>query len=747
MRAMSPLLPAGMPPFPMGPSSSQGEVSLVGLMGAIRRRKRLIWGVLLLINGLTAATALVLKPQYTATATVMIDPANFQTHDAAGGGRYAGGAEIDPSLFPTQINLLKSSPLVERVITTLDLAGVEELRPSVSLLARLRNWMLQWPMTAAIVEALPAPAEEPPRSAAQAAVPKFLDRLGVSQQRESRIIAVSYRSGDPTLAASVANTLVQQYIDGQVAGKLASIERAHRLASDRLAEAQRSLLEAEIAASAYMLANGLPRPGSNSAPDAQQPASLRRELAAAQGERAAKEGRLAQLREMMERGANLLSLPEVGSSVTIQNLQQQAAALRAQEAQAAAIYGPNHPERLQVTAQRETIAARINEEVQVIVRGIQDEVGRARLREQQLGQALRQSNDLYVASESASIRLNELTRVVDTRSTAYRAVLARIAELDEQRDAVQPQAAVVAEATVPLGRNSPRLLTIFLTGLGASLLLALSAAALAEHLDSSLRGAGDVERALGLPSLALVPRVERGWRREEPHHQVLNRPRSPFTEAIRALGLGVRQAARPKPAKVLLVTSSASGEGKTTLAISIAALEARMGRTAILVDLDLRSSNLVERLHLRRQAGVVEYVRGEAVIDELIQPVADQERLYVIPAQEQVADPAAILISPRIEEMVTLLRQRYELVVLDVPPALGMADAQIVGQLADVALFVARWGVTTEATASNGLAVLERAGVNVVGCALTRVDPRQHALYGYIDAGPSSRVRPRYLLR
>ncbi|WP_198380639.1 Wzz/FepE/Etk N-terminal domain-containing protein [Roseomonas sp. KE2513] len=744
---MSPLLPAGMPPFPVMPSPSQGEVSLAGVMGAIRRRKRLIWGVLLLINGLTAVTALVLKPQYTATATVMIDPANFQSHDAAGGGRYAGGQEIDPSLFPTQINLLKSTPLAESVITTLGLAGDEELRPSVPLLTRLRGWMLEWPVTAAIVEVLPAPAAEAPRSAAQAAVPKFLDRLGVSQQRESRMISVSYRSGDPALAATVANTLVQQYIDGQVASKLTSIERAQRLASDRLAEAQRSLQEAEIAASAYMLANGLPRPGSNSAPDAQQPASLRRELAAAQGERAAREGRLAQLREMMERGANLLSLPEVGSSVTIQNLQQQAAALRAQEAQAAAIYGPNHPERLQVTAQRESIAARINEEVQVIVRGIQDEVGRARLREQQLAQALRQSNDLYVASESASIRLNELTRVVDTRSTAYRAILARLAELEEQRDAVQPQAAVIAEATVPQGRNSPRLLTIFLMGLGASLLLSLSAAALAEHLDSSLRGAGDVERALGVPSLALVPRVKRGWRREEPHHHVLARPCSPFTEAVRALGLGVRQAARPKSAKVLLVTSSAPGEGKTTLAISIAALEARTGRTAILVDLDLRSSSVVERLHLRRQAGVVEYVRGEAALDEIVQPVAGQERLHVISVREQVADPAAILSSPRMEELVSVLRQQYELIVLDVPPALGVADAQIVGQLADAALFVARWGVTTEATASNGLAVLERAGVNVVGCALTQVDPRQQALYGYHDTGSSSGVRARYLLR
>jgi capsular exopolysaccharide synthesis family protein len=537
------------------------------------------------------------------------------------------------------------------------------------------------------------------------------------------------------LATHVANTLVHQYIDEQVATKRASLERAHRLVTGRLAEAGRNLRIAELAASDYMLANELPRVGSGSAPDAQQPASLRRELAAVRADRAAKEGRLVQLREILERRGSYESLPEVAGSVTIQNLQQQAATLRAQEAQAATVYGSSHPQRQQVSAQRESIARRITEEIQAIVRGISEEASRARVRESQLEQALRGSVKEYVASESASIRLNELTRVVDTRSAAYSALLARLGSLEEQRDAVQPQAEVVAAAAIPQSRDFPRLRTMLVIGLVSSIILALGFTAVAEHLDQGLHAASDVERALGLPNLAIVPRVKRGWGRGEPYEHVLHSPQSPYAEAIRGLSLGIRLAAGGRTAKVLLVTSSQQGEGKTTLAISLAALTARAGRRALVVDLDLRHPRVGQQLRLRKQPGLVEYVQGEASLDEIIQPVSVQEGLYAIPVCGPVPDPAAILASPRLGELIALLRLRYDAVVLDVPPSLGITDAQIVGQLADAALYVVRWGSTTEAAAANGLAALDKAGIGVVGCALTQVDRQQHALYGDYDVG------------
>ena len=192
-------------------------------------------------------------------------------------------------MIPTQINLLKSPTLALQVITALGMEKDPELRPGLSWFAPLRRW-------------LSAPPAAPAMTDAEDAVPGFLERLSVGQQRESLMIAVSYRSGDPAKAARVANAVARQYLDDQVSAKNSEpIRRAYRWANDRLTELRQQLQDAEAAATDYMAANALPRVG-GTMPDAQQPPSLRRELAAARSERAAKDAHLAQLRTLQARG-------------------------------------------------------------------------------------------------------------------------------------------------------------------------------------------------------------------------------------------------------------------------------------------------------------------------------------------------------------------------------------------------------------------------------------------------------------
>jgi capsular exopolysaccharide synthesis family protein len=297
---------------------------------------------------------------------------------------------------------------------------------------------------------------------------------------------------------------------------------------------------------------------------------------------------------------------------------------------------------------------------------------------------------------------------------------------------------------VPQDRNFPRVGLLLGAGFAGSFVLALGFAALAEHLARGLRAAHQVEQVLGLPNLAVVPKVKQGRRLGRPHRYVFDCPQSTFAEAIRALVLAIERAAAFQLAKVLVVTSTWQAEGKTTLAICLAAMAARRGRRAVVVDLDLRHPSLARELGVQASVGLLEYLQDQCSLDDVVQTAREEPRLHLIALRGPVANPAEILASPRLRELIMQLRAHYDIVVLDVPPCLGITDAQAVGLLADAALFIVRWGATSSGAALNALEGLARAGVNIIGCALTQVDLRQYALYAYQGADAYNRTYRSY---
>jgi polysaccharide biosynthesis transport protein len=186
------------------------------------------------------------------------------------------------------------------------------------------------------------------------------------------------------------------------------------------------------------------------------------------------------------------------------------------------------------------------------------------------------------------------------------------------------------------------------------------------------------------------------------------------------------------PPRVVLVTSTLPGEGKSTLAASLACSAARAGKTTMLIDLDLRHPSAHQQ---NVGNGVVELLTGDATLAETIVIDALTPELHFLPARRLTSSPADLIGSEKMRILIADLRQSYDLVVIDTTPILGISDAKIAARLADKVLFVVQWEKSTEEVIVNGLDALEDAQADIAGAVLTQVDFKRHAMYRYGDIG------------
>jgi capsular exopolysaccharide synthesis family protein len=265
-----------------------------------------------------------------------------------------------------------------------------------------------------------------------------------------------------------------------------------------------------------------------------------------------------------------------------------------------------------------------------------------------------------------------------------------------------------------------------------SLVLGTLLAFVVEYLDDGLRTGRQIERALGIPNLGFVPSIKGLRRGQKLHRHLIENPRSAYTEAIRRVQIATMDAGEvDQPSLVILVTSSLPGEGKTTLSLSLAASAACSGRKTVVVGLDLRRPRLRSEAELAASMGVVEFLTGERTLDEVIYASGEHANLDILPVSSFSDSPADLVRSPRMASLIAELRLRYDYIVLDSPPVLGVVDAKMLARLADAVLFVVRWDETDESAAQTGLRNLVDRHTPPIGAVLTQVDVRRHAKRGY----------------
>jgi polysaccharide biosynthesis transport protein len=335
--------------------------------------------------------------------------------------------------------------------------------------------------------------------------------------------------------------------------------------------------------------------------------------------------------------------------------------------------------------------------------------------------------------DKADIRLRELERAAATDAQLYDKLMRRQKEIRDLQDAFAPDVRILSLAGPPNRPSSPNPILYVLPVLIISMICASWLAVAFERLDRTLRSERDVNEALRIPCIGLVPQLPKtcGIR---PHQYLLSEPTAAYTEAIRSLAASLQLVGPPRAPTVVLVTSSVPGEGKTTVAVSLAAYTAQLGRSVLLVDFNFGRPSISRELGRNPKTGVLDlFLRGGRPPDEVIQRIPELG-LDFVPIQRCPADAVALVAGERMPRLMHQFRESYDIVIIDGPSIMGNTEARLLAAMVDKVLFVVKWGSTRRSVAQNAIKLLHRADCDEPPSALVnQVCLKTHARFRYGD--------------
>lgn len=717
------------------------RIDLTDLVRILIRRRRLIALTVVLVTGSAILAAFTLPGYYLATSAVAIEGSDPQIVDIQA---LLESEKQDKPSIATHVEFLTSRSFLEDLVVQIGLdqdAEFTDIKPLWQKALDVANAQLpqNW-LTRTVLASMPSPA--PPvaqEDLAELATDQLRMRIQVEQIGDSFVIGVKVGSYDAEKAAKIANTITEAYIGKQLAFKREATARAADWLNERVVSLREQVTRAEQAAAAYKNQTGFIEERQDN-PVLRQMDQLSLQLVSVQSDRAQSEARLAQIQLLLNSGQGLDDAAKVVTSPLLEQLRREASPLNRQIADMSQQYGTRHPQMIGVLASLGDLRQRESDEVQRIISDIRNEVLVARIREEQLRAELAKLNTAATQQEGTAIPLRELEREVDATGALYNAFLSRQKELEEQLRIIEPGVQIVTTAKSPLYPHFPSPTLFAGAGFVGSAVLATLLAFTAELFDIGMRTRAQLERVTGLPALAMVPKIRRA-RRDGGRlgfAYLLANPRSLYAEAVRSVRMELSLSNVDLPPQVVLVTSALPGEGKTTLAMSLAAFAAQQGQSTILVDLDLHRPRL-RRLLSRGddRPGIVEHLMGGCELKEII--VTDlaqeaQELPHLITVRRTPANPSALFGSEKMAELLRALRREYEFVVLDLPPVLAVNDARVVAPLVDAILYVVQWGKTKEEAARAGVELLKERDFPLAGAVLNQVDVRRHSKRAYGDA-------------
>lgn len=739
--ASPPAVPAtvNVPAYPVAVEETDA-LPLLEYWRIILKRRWTIVSILLLVFVTGAIWTLKQPRVYRAKAVLQIDREN---QNIVTFGDLVN-LESDDLYLETAYKVLQSRTLARLVIDKLQLDKVPEFAGA--------------PKTANSAGSAPALSSSPVRDEARLdpqydrVVSSFLVRLTVNPIRRSRLVEVSFDSYDPGLAARVANTLASNYIDQNLEAKWQATQKASELISQQLVGLRAKLEKSEEELQRYAKENSILLIDEKQSMVAEKLKQIQEEYTKAEADRFQKESVY-----NLVRSGDLTAVPGMQESQAYQQLSVKLTDLKREYSDLSPTFTAEWPKVKKLKSQIDEYEQALERERVALARRVTNDyqaaVNRAKLLQEAVAAQTKEFNDIG----EKSIQYNINKREVDTNRQLFEGLTQRLKEAGVSAGMQASNIRVVDQAEVPLNPYRPRILVNFAIALVVGLALGLGLAFFQEYLDDTLKTPEEVERYLHLPTLGIIPaigsrgagRLGYGYRygygygygyghrsrKQLPetaaskqseitaHSGLIGaKGTAPLAEAYRSLRTSILLSTAERPPRLLLVTSSQMGEGKTTTVVNLGITLAQLGSRTLVIDSDMRKPRLAQLLQMKKSGvGLSTYLAGHSSLDETVFST-EIPNLYAVPCGPIPPNPAELVSSDRMRQLLEEVRKTFDYVLLDSPPVMHVADARILGAQTEAVVLIVQGGATPRELVDRAKLQLLQVNANVIGVALNNVD-------------------------
>ena len=686
-----------------------GEIDLAKYWSLALKHRLLILGCVIAAVVIAVIVTLMTPPTYTAAATIQIDREAARVLSTDDG--MPRELPVGEEFFNTQYGLLRSRSLVERIIDSEGLANSNDFIEQ---------------MGAEFVAREGETATQQADRRRKMITGLISSNLGVSPERGSRLVRITFSSPSAALSARMANAIAENFIEANLARKFDASLYVREFLEEQIAETKARLEDTERQLVAYagdqeIITLSDSETGTGQSLVSTSLGTLNEALGEARVNRIEAEERWRQAQN-----APLTSIPEVMASATYQTLMQQRIQLESQYEEKSAVFQDDYPELVELRARIDELDAQIRTAATSIRDGIRAQYQIALNQERALQNQVNGLKGEVLDLGDRSVQYNILMRELETSRQLYDGLLQRYKEVGVTGGVTSNNISLVDRANPPGGPSSPNLPLNLMLALTMGLTLGVIAAFLIEALDDRLTSPDDVENKLGIPALGVIPMLERG---KDPN-EALRDIRSPFSEAYYSLRTALQFSTSEGAPRSLLVTSARPGEGKSTTAFATALNLSRVGRRVLLVDGDLRNPSMHRVLEIENSQGMSNFLSGSAELTGVVRKTP-YSTLDFIPCGPLPPNPAELWGGSRLQALLDQAFAVYDHVVIDGPPVLGFADAPVLSSSVEGTLFVLESRITGRRQARGALRRLSMGRGRVLGAVLTKFQAHRTRHEGY----------------
>ncbi|HHX8545180.1 TPA: GumC family protein [Vibrio alginolyticus] len=661
---------------------------------------------------------------YQATATLLIQE---EQKSALSIEEVYGVDTTKKEYFQTQIAILKSNHIADKVIRELNLTQLPEFTSSGGLNKKI-DQIKSIPFVQDLLNVAPSPKETAQFSESYyQALQAFRSKLDIEPVRNTQLVRIRFRSTDPKLATTIANAVGQAYIDANFEAKLVVTQNAATWLTNNSQKLKERLRNSEQALQEFLLKEGLIDINGIDEIYANELEELTRKLNIAVNKRIEAQTLIQLLRRKSSQSLDsLLSIDEFANQAQIRDLKLSEAQAAKNLSELAQRYGPKHDRMIQAKAQLAEIQSRTQQLIRDISFSKQQDLLAAKAQEDMLRAELDNKKSDFQSLGSQKARYEQLKREVESNKALYEAFLNREKETNATSDYKNVTARFTDKAIIPLFPVAPQRIKLVLIATFFGFAIACALVIILETMREVIRSTADVQEKLGVTCLGVIPMVKKRNLRKNgvSYTAYLDDEEKLFSEACRSVRTSLLLRLTNTKQKILPFTSAIPEEGKTSTSINMAVSFSKMEKVLI-IDCDLRRPSIAKRF------GIAESSPGLTHILTMDTPIKDcvthikEANLDVLSAGLIPPNPQELLASDRFKKLLEHFQNKYDRIIIDTPPLLSVSDALILGQYANGLITVIRSESTKSSLVNLALSKQIQHSVPSLGVLITQAKAKE----------------------